>query len=187
MSVIDTDLEIFEPILEGISRPSRDGSKVMLESIAISNSKKILEEAETKKKKSFQKKIKAKITKEHSLINAKKVLNDLFEAVVAKNNYITDTPAKQSFVEAYNALDKSLTEMAQEEGDDFAKKYEIYKKAANGEQLTPDEQTIIDQDKQNNQDDNQSQNNQLSANQPNSNTTSDFNPSPSFIANEKKN
>lgn len=185
MSVIDTDLEIFEPILEGISKPSKDRTKVMLESIAISNSKKILEEAETKKKKDFQKKIKAKITKEHSLINAKKVLNDLFEAVVAKNNYITDTPAKQSFVEAYNALDKALTEMAQEEGDDFAKKYEIYKKAANGEQLTPDEQAIIDQDKQNNQD--YTQNNQLSNNQPNSNTTSDFTPSPSFIANEKKN
>ncbi len=146
MSILDTDLDLFKPILEGISKPSASHTKTMMESIAVSNTKKTLDEAKSKKHKSFQKKIKAKVDKQHSLINAKKMLKSLHESILVANGYVADTPAKQAFFEAINALDNSLSSMANEEGADFAKKYEILKRYHQGEKLTPEEESSLKED-----------------------------------------
>ena len=145
MSIIDTDIEKFENLFEGMTKkPSLSKSRVMLESVALGNSKKILEEAQTKKKKSFQKKLKLDNSKKASILKTKKVLSSLFESFVSDNGLVLDTPAKQRFYEALEQANSALKDVASEHGDDFEKYYELYEKFYKTGNLTTEEKAFLD-------------------------------------------
>lgn len=146
MSILQTDLEKFDNLFEGMNtKPANSPSKVMLESVAVGNSKKILEEATSKKKKEEKKKASKDAKKKSTILKAKKNISELSEAFTVANGYVLDTPAKQKFFEAIKSADSCLMEMAQAIGNDFEKYYDLYKKYFDKGELTPEELDFLKQ------------------------------------------
>lgn len=146
MSILQTDLEKFDNLFEGMNtKPANSQTKVMLESVAVNNGKKVLEEAASKKKKDAKKKSEKDSKKKSSILKAKKNISELSEAFTVANGYVLDTPAKQKFFEAIKSADNCLLEMAQAIGNDFERYYDLYKKYFEKGDLTPEELDFLKQ------------------------------------------
>lgn len=143
MSILQSDLEIFDNLMDSVNKNiARDPSKLVMESISIKNSKNILNEAQTKRRKDFQKKKTDLIGKKKIILDSKKMLKELHEAMLRDSGYVSDDVTKSMFFEACSAMNKSLTEMdntVKAELDtlaDLTKKYDEAK-------LTPEEENYI--------------------------------------------
>lgn len=143
MSVLNTDLEIFDNLMESVNKGiERDPSRTMMESISIKNTRKVLDEAQIKRAKDFQKKKMALINKKKIVIDAKIALIGLYESMLENSEYAIDSENKQKFFEACSSIDNVLTEMDSKtkiELDtlmDLTKKYDEAK-------IAPDEEAYI--------------------------------------------
>jgi len=112
MSVLNTDLEIFDNLMESVTKGvSKDHSRTMMESISIKNIRNVLDEAQIKRAKDFQKKKTSLINKKKIVIDAKKALKGLYESMLKDADYAVDTEGRQKFFEACLSINGVLTEM----------------------------------------------------------------------------
>lgn len=144
MSTFQSDLENFDNLMESVSaKTSKPHNKVMLEAITVSNTRKILDEGTTKRKKDFQKKLKGMAGKKKTVIDAKKALKGLYESVLRDAGYVAETPAQIAFFEACLAADKALLEMNGQVSNELEQYYDLYKKYYDTGDLTPEEQAFL--------------------------------------------
>ena len=143
MSILQSELEIFDNLMESVSKNAvKDSSKTMLESVSLKHGKMVLDEAQIKRRKDFQKKKTNLIGKKKIVIDAKTALKGLYESMIKNAGYVSDNESKKKFFEACSTLNKVLNEMdaqAKAEIDtleDLTKKYDEAK-------ITPEEKNYI--------------------------------------------
>ncbi|MCK9429174.1 MAG: hypothetical protein M0R17_04160 [Candidatus Omnitrophica bacterium] len=145
MNVLQTDVELFDNLMEGIdTKLTKPQSKAMLESRVVNKFKKDASIADKRKDKIKSKDDKKKSAKAKKIFEAIDALHYIKSSITAANEYVADTPAKSAFLEACNDVDGALFELASEIDDKYKQYYELYKKAYEGGQLTPDEKQFLD-------------------------------------------
>lgn len=139
MSILQSELEVFDGLMESVSKKiATDPSRSMMESVSIKNTRLVLDEAQVKRKKDYQKKKTNLIGKKKIVIDAKKVLKGLYEAVLNDSGYVADTETKANFFEGCKIIAKSLTEMDNSVKAELDTLVDLDKKY-NDASLTPDQ------------------------------------------------
>lgn len=140
MSIFKSELEIFDGLMDNVSSQiSQDPSKLIMESHSVKRNRDILDEAQTKRKKDFQKKKMDLIGKKKIVIEAKKTLKGLYESVFDKCAYDPTNVSNIGYFEACKTMFEALQQMDNDIKGNLEQYHDTYRKYFNNEDMSPEE------------------------------------------------